>query len=472
MTTATKRRSQAAKPASCDYTSFLSGKRHTTGDFGFSPSFMPSVLFDFQKHLVEWSVRKGRAAIFADCGLGKTGMALVWAENVARHTDKPVLVLTPLSVAPQFVREGAKFGVGAFHSRDGSFGGERVVVTNYERLHYFDADDFSGVVCDESSCLKNYDGVRTAAITEFMRTRPYRLLCSATPAPNDFVEIGTSSESLGEMGYMDMLSRFFKNDQNSSHPNRLWAGDGKWRFRGHAEPEFWRWMCSWARAIRRPSDLGFDDTRFVLPPLETVEHVVPSAWSYPGELYPRPAASVEEVREERKRTLTQRCDKVAELVSDTGKPAIVWCHLNTEGNRLTKLINGAEQVSGSDSDERKEEVFDAFVTGQVRVLVTKPAMAAWGLNFQHCSHQTYFPSHSYEQWFQGIRRSLRFGQKSTVRVDMVTSEGESGVLATLKRKAEQADVMFSRLVAAMGNELRIERSEQVNNAKEVPAWLS
>ena len=250
-----------------DYQTFIVRKSQMDAMSGFKPKWMPDFLFDFQSSLVDWAIRKGRAAIFADCGLGKTPMQLVWAENVARQTKRPVLILTPLAVSHQTVAEASKFGIKATRSEAGEVS-KGINVTNYERLHYFRPEDFAGVVCDESSILKSFDGVRRSEITEFMRKLEFRLLCTATAAPNDYFELGTSSEALGYLGHMDMLNRFFKNDQNNSSTGRGYLGKANaWRFKGHAEQPFWRWVCSWARAIRRPSDLGFDDRAFVLPPL-------------------------------------------------------------------------------------------------------------------------------------------------------------------------------------------------------------
>ncbi len=411
--------------------------------------------------------------MFADCGLGKTLMQLVYAENVVRHTNRPVLVLTPLAVAAQTVAEAAKFGVDAVRSNTGHVpAGARVVVTNYEKLHHFRPDDFEGVVCDESGILKNFDGKRKAAVTEFLRTRRYRLLCTANAAPNDYVELGTSSEALGELGHMDMLSKFFKNDAGTNQSQRLFNKEAKWRFRGHSETPFWRWVCSWARAVRKPSDLGFADGAFVLPELVTREHEVKASIRKPGTLFDLPANTMEEQLEERRRTLPERCDMAASLVADTGRPAVVWCHLNPEGDRLTRAIPGAVQVSGADRDEAKEEAFAAFAAGQIRVLVTKPTVAGFGLNWQHCAHQTFFPSHSFEQWYQAVRRCWRFGQTRPVTVDVVTSEGEAGVLANLQRKAAAADVMFSRLVSLMNDAAGINRFNPFTTTEKVPAWLS
>lgn len=452
------------------YDRFLAGKAQVGGDHGFEPVWLPDSLFDFQRSLVAWAVRRGRAAIFADCGLGKTLMQLVWAENVVRHTNRPVLVLTPLAVGGQTVREAEKFGVAAVRSAAGELRpGARVVVTNYERLHHFDPADFAGVVCDESSILKDFNGKRKGEVTEFMRTLPYRLLCTATAAPNDHDELGTSAEAIGELGYQDMIGRFFSKVTAKDH---LGWGRTKYKLKGHAETGFWRWVCSWARAVRRPSDLGFPDGRFVLPELVTREHEVRAATVAAGRLFDVPAYTLAEQQDEQRRTIGERCGKVAELVGGSGQPAVCWCHLNDEGDELTRLISGAAQVSGADGDEAKEEKLSAFAAGEIRVLVTKPKIAGFGLNWQHCAHQTYFPSHSFEQWYQGLRRCWRFGQTRPVVVDVVTTDGAAGVLANLRRKGEQADAMFAELVRLMNDPLRVGRSAYGTNKQELPAWLS
>jgi len=331
-------------------------------------------------------------------------------------------------------------------------------------------------VCDESSILKNFEGQTKAAITEFMLKMPYRLLCTATASPNDFIELGTSSEALGELGYMDMLGMFFKNDQNSLHPtmrgrhNTSWYC-GSWRFKRHAERDFWRWVCSWARACRRPSDLGFDDKKFVLPELIENETVVKASRPMDGFLFVIPARGLHEQRQERKHTNVERCEEAAYKVNDTGKSAVCWCHLNKEADLIERLVPDALQISGSMSDELKEERFLAFTSGELRVLVIKPVIGSFGLNWQHCSHMTFFPSHSFEQYYQGVRRCWRFGQKNPVVVDCITTEGEQDVLANLKRKASAADVMFTALVEEMNSELKIKRSTEFTKETEVPQWL-
>jgi len=453
-----------------DYAAFIEQKSQLGGNHGFEPIELPSWLFDFQADLVAWALRKGRAAIFADCGLGKTAMELVWADNIVRHTGGRVLLLTPLAVTHQIAADAIKFGVEAKVSRDG-VAHSGITITNYEKLHLFDAAQFIGIACDESSILKSYSGATRGAITTFARKLPYRLLATATAAPNDFTELGTSSEALGYLGHMDMLNRFFKNDLNNSASGRFAGEVIKWRLKGHAELPFWRWVCSWARAVRRPSDIGFNDDRFVLPPLLEKEHVVESETCAPGMLFALPAVGLDEQREERRRTLDERCDRVAALVNKTVQPALVWCHLNDESKRLAEMIPDAVEVSGADSDDKKEAKLLDFAEGRARILITKPKIGAWGLNYQHCNHITFFPSHSFEQYYQGVRRCWRFGQTRPVTVDIVTTEGERGVLRNLQRKAEQADKMFSNLVAQMNTAQSIARSSQFTNRMELPVWL-
>ena len=452
------------------YEDFLNQKTHEGALHGFDPVWMPPQLFDFQVALVTWAIQKGRAAIFADCGLGKTAMQLTWAENVARHTGNPVLILTPLAVAAQTIREGEKFGIECHRSSDGTVPG-RIVITNYERLDHFKPADFSGVVCDESSILKSFDGARRNEITDFMRKVPYRLLATATAAPNDFIELGTSSEALGYMGHMDMIARFFKNDQNNLSSRRMYGEAPKWRFKGHAEQPFWRWVTSWARACRRPSDLGFDDGRFTLPPLNEIDHLIETSTVPEGMLFAMPATDLREQRAEKKRTVQERCEQVASMVGNTGQPALVWCHLNEEGNLLQQLIPDAVQVSGSDRDDVKESRLIDFAEGRSRVLITKPKIGAWGLNFQQCSHITYFPSHSFEQYYQSVRRCWRFGQKNPVTVDIILTEGERRIMENLQRKRGQAERMFANLVSEMNNSLAIAKSSYRSQSITIPSWM-
>lgn len=452
------------------YAAFLDRRAQIGDGHGFSPVWLPDFLFDFQRTLVEWAILRGSSAIFADCGLGKTPIQLVIAENIVRHTNGRVLVLAPLAVSAQTVREGVKFGVVVTRCKDGKpLPGPGITITNYERLHLFDPADFVGAVCDESGILKSFDGAYRNQITAFMRKLRYRLLCTATPSPNDYTELGTSSEALGGLGHVDMLNRFFTNKNSTGALGGRKERDG-WRFKGHAEGPFWRWVCSWARAVRKPSDLGFVDGAFILPPLEQREHVVANLAPAPGALFAMPAMDLQEQRAERRRTIRERCEKVAEITSHD-RQVIAWCHLNDEGDLLEELIPGAVQVSGADSDDEKEERLLAFASGQIRALVTKPSIGAWGLNFQRCAHATFFPSHSFEQFYQAVRRIYRFGQERRVLIDIVTSEGERGVLENLQRKADAADCMFARLIEHMARSLRLERGSYGNRREEIPSWL-
>lgn len=452
------------------YNEFISKKTHEGAKTGFTPVWMPDFLFDFQKYMVTWAIEKGRSALLEDCGLGKTAQSLVWGQNVVEYTNKPVMYLTPLAVSAQTVREAEKFGVKAHRSMDGKHEGAQIVVTNYEKLHLFDSSNFSGVICDESSILKSFDGARRGEITEFMLKVPYRLLCTATAAPNDYHELGTSSEALGYLGYMDMLNRFFRNDNNNSAVGRMYGEAVKWRFKGHAELQFWRWVTSWARAIRKPSDIGFDDGKFILPPLIENKHIIEARTKAEGMLLELPAMTLPEQREERKRTIVERCEKVAELVNH-GDPSLIWCHLNDEGKKLREIIPGSVEISGSDKDEEKEEKFLAFIDGDIKKLITKPKIGAWGLNFQHCNHITSFPSHSYEQYYQAVRRCWRFGQQREVKVDIVLTEGDMRVMENQQRKSVAADKMFQSLVEEMNNATSIDKINTHTNKQEMPKWL-
>jgi hypothetical protein len=453
--------------SAASYQALLERRSQLDSASGFEPLWLPDFLFGFQAHLTEWAIRQGRGALYEDCGSGKTVQELVWAQNVYRHTGKPVLLLDPLGVTFQMADEAAKFGIEAVVSRDGSIPAP-VTVTNYERLHHFDRDAFGGVVCDESSCLKAADGKRRALVTDFLRKMPYRLLATATAAPNDWIELGTSSEALGYLGRVDMLSRFFTSD-----PQWRVQGHGTpWRFKGHAAEPFWRWVASWARAMRRPSDIGFSDEGFDLPPLEYRQHAVePGMPSDDGALFDVPAMGWREEQDEQRRSLAGRCEKAAELLGDAS-PGIAWCHRNAEGDLLEHLIDGAVQVSGSDDPDAKEERLAAFSRGEIRVLVIKPQIGAHGLNWQHCHRMTYFPDDSYESHYQAVRRCWRFGQTSPVTVDIVTTPGGSRALANLQRKAAQADQMFDSLTAHMRDALGVKRTETYDLDVEVPSWAA
>lgn len=669
------------KTQSDDYKVFLNAKQHLSGAFGFEPLWMPDVAFPFQRDLTAWAINKGRAAIFADCGLGKTLIQLIWAENVARKTGQRVLILTPLAVAQQTVNEAHKFGIVAARSKEGELE-EQIVVTNYDRLHRFNPEDFAGVVCDESSILKHYTGATQKQVTRFMSKMRFRLLCTATAAPNDFVELGTSSEALGELTYSEMLKRFFRQLDDKGQKKELKQQEfaekaqqyyqklsfrvsqtiGQWRLKHHAREDFWRWVASWARACRKPSDIGHDDTGYDLPRLIENVHVVDSKTPRDGWLFTVPAFGGQEEREERKHTLNERCELAAKLANHKS-PVVVWCQYNYESEKLAEIIPNSFEVRGSDSMEYKEAVAEWFKgdlcacthpllrpklaewknshtnknttepikpsglsnqnngakntaknekntcghttlptkkSGQVmnpslnaadkkrgsdieltqntaekpsnqqnqtekstqpgeltprcenterhskpmrkpshhkaggaqfadhpdlktqgntacmlttatkqdnteeccaqdatlgleslgtqqkasekhtcicghvsgnRKLITKSKIFGFGQNWQHCNHVITFASHSYEQYYQSVRRCWRFGQEKPVTVDVIASEGESRVLANMQRKAAQADEMFSKLVLHMGDALSIKTKNTNTNKPTKPSWL-
>lgn len=451
-----------------NYAEFIREKSQIGEMAGFEPLWMPDFLFDFQRHLVEWSIRKGRSAIFADCGLGKTPMQLVWAENVVRKTNKPVMIATPLAVGAQTAREAEKFGINAKRTRDGKMTDEACVwITNYEQLHKYDPTKFGGMVCDESSAIKDFKSERKKDVVEFMRRLDYRLLCTATAAPNDYWELGTSSEALGLLGFRDMVTNFFKQETSKDHHG--W-GRTKYRFRGHAEEPFWRWVCSWARSLRSPEDIGFDGSQFKLPELKEDKVVVRANTPRPGMLFTLPARDMREERAERRHSLEERCEHAAKL-AEGKRPTVLWCELNPEGDLLEKMIPDSVQVSGSMSDDAKEEALIGFAEGSIKRLITKPKIGAWGLNWQHCSNVVCFPSHSYEQYYQLVRRCYRFGQKNKVTVTSIVCEGEEGILKNLARKQEQSVRMFESIVRHMADAMHLGTKDFFPESENIPSWL-
>lgn len=420
-----------------DYLQFLEKKRHSIGDFGFEANYIPDMAFDFQKEIIQRSLRKGRIGIFADTGLGKTLMQLSIAKNVINHTNKKVLILTPLAVAFQFLLEAEKLGIDDIeYSKDGKHT-KKIVICNYERLHYFNENDFIGVICDESSILKNFDGKTKWAITKFMKKIPYRFLSTATPSPNDYIEFGTSSEALGYLPYMDMLTKFFGNNENNVRPQDIGT---KWYLKPHAKTEFFSWLNQWSITIKKPSDLGFSDDHYKLPNL--IENKVfvknENNWVINGQmmLFNGIARTMSEVREEQKGTFKERCEKAIELAEN--KTSVYWCNFNDEGDLLDELDKEAVQIKGGQSIEKKEEILLSFASGEIKRIITKPKITSFGLNWQHCNHTVYFPTWSYEQYYQAIRRFWRFGQQSDVIVDLVLSDGQKRVLDTLLYKTQKA----------------------------------
>lgn len=424
-----------------DYNEFLERKRIMSTPVGFdveidAAEIVNPVLFPYQKDIVRWACKRGRAAIFSRYGTGKTPMQLEWARLVCSYTTGNVLILAPLAVAQQTKREAEKFdvrGVNVTVCRKQDDVRPGINITNYEMLPHFDTSQFVGVVLDESSILKAYDGKTRTAIIEAFSGTPYRLACTATPAPNDHMELGNHAEFLGVMSRVEMLSMFFVHD----------GGDtSKWRLKGHAESEFWKWVCSWAVMLRKPSDLGYSDEGFDLPPLTM--HQIEVKVSDEGQqasdgaqlyLFPVEAQTLQERRNARKVSLADRVQAAAELVNASDEQWIVWCNLNSESEALTKAINGAVEVTGSDSVEHKEQSAADFISGRTRVIVTKPSIFGWGMNWQHCCRAVYVGlSDSFEELDQSVHRIHRYGQKRPCDIYIITSELEGAVVRNIERK--------------------------------------
>jgi hypothetical protein len=453
------------------YQDFLRRKTHSIGNFGFEPVWMPESAFDFQEHIIAKAVRKGRIGMFADTGLGKTVLQLSIAENIIRYTNKRVLILTPLAVAFQFINEAERIGISDIaHSKDGALTA-KIIVCNYERLHLLNPDDFGCVMLDESSILKNFAGKTRDQIVAFIKRVPYRFLSTATPSPNDFIELGNSSEALGYMGYMDMLTKFFKSNQGSVDSNNRNIGE-KFYLKPHAERDFFAWVNQWSVMVKKPSDLGFKDEGYDLPSLHVNRHMVNNSktWCIEGQdsLFAMPAKTMTEVREEQKLTVTERCEQAVQLAA--GKTSVYWCNLNDESELLASLDKDAVEIIGGMSIDRKEDILVAFARGEIKRLITKAKMTSMGLNWQHCNHTVFFPTWSYEQYYQAIRRFWRFGQKSEVVCDMVISEGQERVLEALEQKTEKAIQLYGNLVAAANQEFT-HITKQFNQSVRLPAFM-
>ncbi len=444
---------QTAEPAVQEpesYRQFLDGKRIIHAAAGFRDAQdieLSSSLFDWQAQLVRWALRVGRADLWCDCGLGKTFMQLEWARVVHERTGKSVLILTPLAVAGQTQREGLKFGIETHICKSAADVQHGVNIANYERLEKFDPNAFGALVCDEVSILKSYEGSTRKAITEFADRLPYRLGASATPAPNDFMELGTQSEFVGSLTRAEMLATFFVHDGGET---------SKWRLKRHAENEFWKWISTWAVYIRKPSDLGFSDEGFTLPPMRLEHHVVGSPIPE-GYLFPVEASGLSDRRGARKDSLSARIELAASLANKSKEPWVIWCDLNAESKELSRDIVGAVEVTGSMPLEAKEEALEAFAKGQARVIVSKPSIAGFGLNWQHCADMAFVGlSDSFEQFYQATRRCWRFGQKKTVNVHVVTSEAEGAVVKNIERKERDAETMTKRISEHMKDLMQAE----------------
>lgn len=431
-------------------------------------------LFDHQRVLVEWALRRGCAAIFADTGLGKSRMQLAWAETVHRETGQDVLILAPLAVAAQTVAEGADIGVTVTHCREADDVRPGVNILNYDRLHKLDCRRFAGVVLDESSVIKHHNAKTFQQLTEAFKATPYKLCATATPAPNDWTELGTHAEFLGICTRAEMLAEYFCHDGGETQV---------WRLKGHARKLFWRWVASWGAMIRKPSDLGFDDGRYNLPPLTVHQHTVESCMESANEagfLFPMEAGDLSARRDARKQSIDSRVEAAAAMVNGNDRPWIVWCDLNAEGDALRKAIPGAVEIRGADDADQKEKRLIDFAAGRIRVLITKPSIAGWGLNWQHCRDVAFVGvTDSYEAYYQAVRRCWRFGQTHPVNVHVIASEAEGSVVANIKRKEAIADAMAKELSAETNEAVRLEviGQQRVTNVysntkpMSVPSWL-
>lgn len=467
---------RAYKKKTDAYAEFLAAKTRSAPVVGMTnvPDLSP-LLFPHQRDIVAWALRKGRAAIFADTGLGKGWIALEWLRVLADHTGRPVLLIAPLAVSHQFVREAAKFGVDVhIAASDDDVRETGIHVTNYHKLHKFDVTQFAAVALDESSILKSFTSATRNLLIESFADVPYRLALTATPAPNDFMELGNHAEFLGVMSRVEMLSMFFVHDGETTQ---------EWRLKGHAEAAFWEWCASWAVTLRRPSDLGYDDAGYDLPPLQHEHHVIAADQREvfaAGVLFAEDAKTLAEQRGARKATIASRVKVCADIANATRGPVLVWCDLNDEGDALDAAIPDAVQVAGADDDADKERRIVDFVEGRARVMVSKPSILGFGLNLQHCATVVFCGvTHSFEAYYQAVRRCWRFGQTRPVVVHVISSETEGRVIENLQRKQRDAEHMGDAMVAAMAQISRAElhatgRTLDAYHARHrilFPAWL-
>lgn len=459
------------------YAEFLKTKERAIIESGFDHprESLPAGLFEWQKDIVLWAVKKGRAALFEDCGMGKTAQQLAWAQAVSSRESKPVLILAPLAVSEQTKREGDKFGISVTVCRSMEDVTDGVNITNYEMLAHFDASAFVGVVLDESSILKHHDSKTREWVTEAFSKTPYRLACTATPAPNDHMELCNHAEFLGIMNRTEMLSTFFVHD----------GGDtAKWRLKGHARKAFWKWMSTWALTITKPSDIGYPDDGFLLPELTFHEIVTECEAGETDDgqmmLVPGIAQSLIDRRRARRNSLEDRCAAAAEIANSNTDQCLIWCDLNDESATLTKMIDGAVEVRGSDSREDKTDRLTGFSAGRYRALVSKPSIAGFGMNWQNCHRMVFVGlSDSYEMFYQAVRRCWRFGQDRPVDVYIIISEEEGAVKANIDRKERDARIMTTEMTQHARNSLDGVLKMQQNQRDEynpriemlIPKWM-
>jgi len=456
-----------------EYTDFVSQKRAARVDAGFNPGELSSGLFDWQAAVVRWALRKGRAAIFADTGLGKTFMQCEWARHVADHADGGVLILAPLAVAKQTQLEAARFGINVEYVREPPRTSRGVWATNYEMAGAFDLASFDGIVLDESSILKSQTGkIRSKLISDCQKI-PYRLSCTATPSPNDHMELGNQAEFLGVMSMAEMLAMYFTHDGSSTQ---------NWRLKGHGRARFWEWLATWAAYIRKPSDIGYPDDGYDLPPMNISEHEVKTAKAGDGALFPAPAQTMTERRKAKRDSIAQRVARAAALVNESDEEWIVWCHLNAEQDALeSAIIRDCVSVRGADSIEDKESRLSAFAAGRAKILISKPSIAGFGLNLQHTRNMVFVGlDDSFEKFYQAVRRQYRFGQTREVNVHIVTSDGEGAIRANIERKRMQHEEVSAEMAALMGPAMKSEIVGAIHTSTgydagqnmEVPSWLN
>ncbi len=446
------------------YSNFLRQKLILEKEYGFESLNLPDKLFDFQKAITQWATKRGKAAIFADTGLGKTFMQVAWADQVVKHTQKQVLIIAPLCVAEQTVKESKKINIKVEYARE--YKDEDILITNYEMVHYFKEsiqdNKFSGIVLDESSILKHQDSKTRSKLIELSKHIPYKLSCTATPSPNDFMELGSQAEFLGIMDSVEMLSLFFTHDASQTQ---------KWRLKGHAQDEFWKWLSSWSVYIKKPSDLNFSDDDFILPNLCMEEVKI-------GGFIDCQFKTMQDLQRAKKKTLKERVKKCSQIVNNSQDQFLVWCQRNDESKELHRLIPDSVEVKGSDSIEDKKDKIMSFTNGNVRVMITKPKIAGFGMNWQHCNKMAFVGlTDSYEQIYQAIRRCWRFGQKKQVNVYFVVHSVEGRILQNIKRKERQSEIMASKLIKHMANfqkkqvlEMNREKAIYKTNMKEGTNW--
>jgi len=450
------------------YQDFLQTKSFSAMPTGFDADLSAYPLFDYQHDICRWAIMRGRSAIFAETGLGKTLMQLAWADQVAKNTCKPVIILAPLAVSDQTIAEGKRFGIHVDKYAFIDVSGPRIYITNYEQLHNVDASQFSGVVLDESSILKGMNGKIRSQCTEMFSLTPYRLSCTATPSPNDFMELGTQSEFLGIMSQVEMLAMFFIHDGSDT---------SKWRLKGHGKRKFFEWLATWAVFISKPSDLGYDNSAHELPPLIFHEHVIESGVT--DGLFAPIAMGLLDRNSARRDTVDARVAEAAMIANVIDGQCLIWCHLNDESQMLTKMIHDAVEVTGSDDHDIKSARLLGFSTGDVCKIVSKPKIAGFGMNWQNCNQMIFVGlSDSWEQFYQAVRRCWRYGQKKPVHVHIVSADIEGGVLANIKRKeqqhkklkAEMIEIMRDKTLAQLGKSSQ--EKAQYNNDKSmrVPQW--